>query len=131
MPGGESMKALTVCEPYASLIACGFKTYETRSWATKYRGPLIIHAGKSKKYMRKSAELGLPEVDPKYGMIIAVGELVAVHRITPEFMAEITDAEKAMGFYTPGRYAWEIRNIVQVDPFKARGQLGIWNWKGE
>lgn len=125
------MKALTICEPYASLIAYGNKRYETRSWATKYRGPLLIHAGKSRKYMRKSAELGLPEVTPRYGMIIAVGELVAVHRITPEFIAGLTDEEKAMGFYTPGRYAWEIRDIVQVDPFKARGQLGIWNWKGE
>lgn len=39
------MKALTVRQPWASLIAAGVKTIETRSWSTKYRGPLAIHAG--------------------------------------------------------------------------------------
>lgn len=38
------MKALTVWQPWASLIACGAKRYETRSWATSYRGPIAIHA---------------------------------------------------------------------------------------
>ena len=40
------MKALTVRQPWASLIAAGVKTIETRSWATSFRGPLAIHAGK-------------------------------------------------------------------------------------
>lgn len=40
------MKALTIRQPWASLIAAGVKTIETRSWSTKYRGPLAIHAGK-------------------------------------------------------------------------------------
>ena len=40
------MKALTVRQPWASLIALGVKTVETRSWSTKLRGPIAIHAGK-------------------------------------------------------------------------------------
>jgi hypothetical protein len=40
------MKALTLWQPWASLIALGAKTIETRSWSTKYRGPLAIHAAK-------------------------------------------------------------------------------------
>ena len=40
------MKALTLWEPWATLIALGVKRYETRSWGTKYRGPLAIHAAK-------------------------------------------------------------------------------------
>ncbi len=39
------MKALSLWQPWASLIALGVKTIETRSWATNYRGPLAIHAG--------------------------------------------------------------------------------------
>lgn len=39
------MKALTIRQPWASLIALGVKTIETRSWATKHRGPVLIHAG--------------------------------------------------------------------------------------
>jgi hypothetical protein len=38
------MKALSLWQPWASLIALGVKTIETRGWATKYRGPLAIHA---------------------------------------------------------------------------------------
>lgn len=38
------MKALTLWQPWASLVALGVKTIETRSWSTKYRGPLAIHA---------------------------------------------------------------------------------------
>lgn len=38
------MKALTLHQPWASLIALGVKTIETRSWSTSYRGPLAIHA---------------------------------------------------------------------------------------
>ena len=40
------MKAITIMQPWASLIASGDKLYETRSWPTKYRGPIAIHAGK-------------------------------------------------------------------------------------
>ena len=41
------MKTLTIRQPWASLIAVGVKTIETRSWSTRYRGPLAIHAGKA------------------------------------------------------------------------------------
>lgn len=39
------MKAITLHQPWASLISIGVKTIETRSWATSYRGPIAIHAG--------------------------------------------------------------------------------------
>lgn len=38
------MRALTLWQPWASLVACGRKTIETRSWRTGYRGPLAVHA---------------------------------------------------------------------------------------
>lgn len=40
------MKALTLWQPWASLIAVGAKTIETRGWSTKYRGPVLVHAAK-------------------------------------------------------------------------------------
>lgn len=42
------MKFLTIRQPWASLIAVGAKTIETRPFSTQYRGPLAIHAGKAK-----------------------------------------------------------------------------------
>lgn len=41
------MRALTLWQPWASLVALDVKTIETRSWSTSYRGPLAIHAGSS------------------------------------------------------------------------------------
>jgi hypothetical protein len=41
------MKALTVQQPYAQLLAWGEKWFETRTWRTKYRGPVAIHAGRN------------------------------------------------------------------------------------
>jgi hypothetical protein len=40
------MKAITIWQPWASLLACGAKKYETRSWKTDYRGPIAIHVAK-------------------------------------------------------------------------------------
>ena len=40
------MKVITIKQPWASLIAYGYKRYEFRSWKTNYRGPIYIHAGK-------------------------------------------------------------------------------------
>jgi len=44
----SDVRALTIRQPWATLIASGVKTIETRSWATKWRGQLLIHAGKAK-----------------------------------------------------------------------------------
>jgi activating signal cointegrator 1 len=44
--GTESMRTITLTQPWATLIAIGAKRIETRSWATSYRGPLAIHAAK-------------------------------------------------------------------------------------
>lgn len=40
------MKAITLTQPWATLVAVGAKHIETRSWSTRYRGPLAIHAAK-------------------------------------------------------------------------------------
>ena len=40
------MKAITLIQPWATLVAIGEKKIETRSWTTDYRGPLAIHAAK-------------------------------------------------------------------------------------
>ena len=41
------MKALSLWQPWATLVAIGAKKNETRSWETLYRGPLAIHAAKT------------------------------------------------------------------------------------
>ena len=41
------MKALSVRQPWAHLIITGIKDIENRTWRTTYRGPILIHAGKT------------------------------------------------------------------------------------
>lgn len=81
------MKAITILQPWASLIACGKKQIETRSWATKYRGPIAIHVGLNTKFLRqfytqepfKTALIG---VKPRLGYVIAIADLIACEEMT-------------------------------------------------
>ena len=69
------MKALTVSQPYASMIADGKKFVENRSLDTNYRGPLAIHAGKGSSYMtaKQIRESSMP-----FGCVIATCSLDAL-----------------------------------------------------
>ena len=40
------MKAITIKQPWATLIMSGVKRFEFRSWKTNFRGDVLIHAGK-------------------------------------------------------------------------------------
>ena len=53
------MKVLSLTEPYATLVKKGFKTIDTRSWKTRYRGKLYIHASSTRipKDYRENQEL--------------------------------------------------------------------------
>ena len=83
------MKAITTWQPWASLLARGAKKYETRSWETKYRGPIAIHAAQkpfnTDSYLDRELypfadALGLPDIYSfnklPYGAVVAVANLV-------------------------------------------------------
>lgn len=44
------MTVISILQPWATLIVIGAKKFETRSWDTKYRGELLIHASLGKSY---------------------------------------------------------------------------------
>lgn len=78
----RAVKAITIHQPWASLIAHGYKRFETRGWRTNYRGPLAIHAGKK---IDHQAVLMIARDYPRIwrditplpsGSIVAVAELV-------------------------------------------------------
>lgn len=78
------MKALTIKQPYATLIAEGIKEYEFRTWKTNYRGEFLVHAGKGKniQYMEKFKALDL---EYPSGCIIAIASLENCIEVTNEF----------------------------------------------
>jgi activating signal cointegrator 1 len=126
------MKALSILQPWAQLIVVGAKKFETRSWATKYRGPLLIHAGRR---FDKPAQM-LCTVDPFYHYISdkpptggLIG-LVVVDDCIPVEDAQVTDEERAFGNYTPnkGRYAWKLSSPVMfTELIPYQGKLSIFD----
>lgn len=76
------MKALTICQPYAELIARGSKRIENRTWPTAYRGPLVIHAGKSRDWLDPDTDaIDYPDGDLVFGAFIAIADLVGCRRV--------------------------------------------------
>lgn len=123
------MKALSITEPYASLILMGRKRIETRSWKTNYRGRILIHASSTR--MPDEWKYLLPLVGYKVqpGYILCTADLVNCIEMTDDFiyMTEMLDyPEYCVGFYSPGRYAWILDNVQPVEPFKVKGRLGLW-----
>ena len=130
------MKALSITEPYATLIRDGIKRIETRSWKTKYRGDLLIHASSTKipKEYRKNEELmNLVGDRPlHFGQIVAKCKLIDCVPITEEFIKSLKRDEIVSGFYSEGRYAWILGNVEVVDENKiVKGKLGLWNYEEE
>lgn len=123
-------KVLSIIEPYASLIAAGLKRIETRSWATKYRGPILIHASATKipKEYRDNPDLAFTkEMEMHNGYIVCKANLVDCVPMTKEFLATVDETEKKLGFYSVGRYAWILGDIEPVEMVKVKGHLGVWN----
>lgn len=139
------MKAITIKQPWATLIALGEKQFETRSWQTKYRGPIAIHAGKSvdKEACEDSwikdvlAEHGITSWKQlPTGVVLAAAELIDCHKVSLGVGSVVCTSgpiiqglEYYFGDYTEGRFAWELTNLrVLPEPVPAKGQLSLWNW---
>jgi hypothetical protein len=143
------MKVISIIQPWATLIALGEKKFETRSWATKHRGELAIHA--SKKIDKDACrnmwfesvleKHGFNEKNLPTGVILATSILAECYKVTNNyedsalleayFCADVTISgnEFEFGDYSEGRYAWELVDVkVLQKPIPAKGQLGLWNY---
>lgn len=136
------MKVLTIQQPWASLIMLGTKTIETRSWDTKYRGPLLIHAAAGmprlnmelcskepfKRYVSEWYMLPLGKILGKVMLseTCSSAYLKKCFRFNPEWFLPY---EQSFGDYSPNRYGWELTDVeVFKTPIPAKGQLGLWNF---
>ena len=133
------MKVLSLTEPFATLIKENKKIIETRSWSTKYRGELYIHASSTKMSKKDSENKELMSlIDGKnlnFGNIICKCNLVDCIYMTKEYVEDMKQnnyQEYICGIYEEGRYAWILDEIQILDnPIKAKGQLGIWDYYNE
>ncbi|MBW4589778.1 MAG: ASCH domain-containing protein [Aetokthonos hydrillicola CCALA 1050] len=133
----SSLKAISLWQPWASLIPLGLKHYETRSWKTSYRGKLLIcSAAKLTKeqyqqYLKICNEVKLPawdETNFPRGCAIAICDLVDCIEMTPCFIEQQSKTEILCGDWQPGRYAWKLENIQPIrEPFAVKGKQGLFN----
>ena len=130
---GDKMKALTIKEPWASLIVEGYKKYEFRSWKTNYRGKILIHAGNSieKDTLKRFESYGL-NILPGY--IIGEAELTNCILVDKQFNEQLRNIDPIV--YGKSNhtetYAWKLGNIIKYDkPIPIKGKLGLWNYKNK
>lgn len=125
------MKALTIKEPWATLIIEKYKEYEFRSWKTNYRGKILIHAGLS---LEKDMEERFKEYNLKYscGNIIGEAELVDCILVDESFndkLRHINPLVYARSNHVE-TFAWKLENIKKYDnPIPCKGKLGLWNYE--
>lgn len=137
------MKALTLTQPWATLVTIGAKQFETRSWGTSYRGPLGIHAAKG--FPNDCRELCLEEPfrstlvaagintlrDLPLGQMLATCNLVDCLRteMVVEELQRTESLEYHFGNYGPHRYAFKLNNVQRLEaPIPVKGALGLWEW---
>ena len=122
------MKVLTLKQPWATLVAEDIKKYEFRSWKTKYRGKILIHAGAGidKKDMKKFENLNL---DFPSKRIIAIVEIEDCLELDDKLNKEIISQNNiAYGEKYRDGYAWKIGNVKKINYDKEiNGKLGLWN----
>lgn len=123
------LKVLTLKQPWATLVAEGIKKYEFRFWKTKYRGKVLIHAGKGidKEDMKKYKNMNLEFPSRK---ILSVVEIEDCLELNEELNNKIISENNiAYGNKVRTGYAWKLNNIKKINYDKeVNGQLGLWNY---
>lgn len=146
---GQTMKALTVRQPWATFIAIRAKLNETRGWKTEYRGPLAVHAGIAPVTLDV---LRLPGIEAalrrhcvvpddarieQFHELLPLGQILCLANLVGCTKTDIlVDAGEIMlteefylGNYEPGRYALRLEVFHSFDEgIPATGKQGFWNF---
>jgi len=106
------IRALSIKQPWATMIAIGRKTIETRTWQTSYRGPVLIVSSK------------LPDFDHPLlptSSALAIAELSDIWPMLP------ADELAACCSWHHSLFSWELQEIRLIrEPFFVRGQRGLY-----
>jgi len=141
----NSLRILTLWQPWASLVALGYKQYETRSWNGWYGGDILIHAAKRKinpLEFDAACQL-LSEVDRStilqhanatLGCVVAIAQvndcvrMVAADQVSDWEIRinEVSELERSVGIWEEDRYAWPFENVRELpSPIPFKGAQGL------
>ena len=127
------MKVITVKQPFATLIAEGLKEYEFRTWRTKFRGDILIHAGKGidKKAMERYKHLNL---DYPSGKIIAKATITDCVYVDDKLKDELQVKDPLVYYGILQKdsdwdgYGFKLENIEKIEPIEINGKLSLWDY---
>lgn len=127
------MKVITIKQPFATLIAKGYKEYEFRTWRTKYRGDILIHAGKGidKEAMKRFEYLNL---EYPIGQIIAKATITDCVYVDDELKSILRkkDDQVYHGVIKENSnwdgYGFKLENVQEIEPIPINGKLSLWDY---
>lgn len=127
------MKVITIKQPFATLIAEGLKEYEFRTWRTKFRGDILIHAGKGidKKAMERYKHLNL---DYPLGKIIAKATITDCVYVDDKLKDELQVKDPLVYYGILQKdsdwdgYGFKLENIEKIEPIEINGKLSLWDY---
>lgn len=119
------MKALTICQPYAHLVAAGEKVVENRTWPTSHRGEVAIHAGLSTAWLDPADRRHYPGM--VFGAVVAWARLVYCRRVD-----DLIEPWASNGEHVNGPWCWCLTDVRRLrEPVYCRGAQGLWVLKPE
>ena len=125
------MKVITIKQPWATLIAKGYKEYEFRTWKTKYRGEILIHAGKGtdKEAMTRFEDLKLEYPE---GCIIAKAKITDCIYVDDNFRKRVIpknpNVYKSLNRTEWEGYGFKIEEVEEIRSIKINGKLSLWEY---
>lgn len=151
------MKVISLMQPWATLVVIGAKKIETRSWNTKHRGEILIHASKKMTRAQRVLADSVPFIDAfdhedvdELHLGCIIGKVEIVETVPSEILNERLNEkanifnsgflfpnkpqmELAFGDYSPGRYGWLLSNAVYFDShhYQVNGSRGLWDFDPE
>lgn len=123
------MKALSIRQPYAFAITMGFKPVENRDWATRFRGPVLIHAGKREEI--DDVESVIAQISQQTGV---AREVIAKGYANHRWLGCIAGAARIVDCVTEmdspwfhGRYGFIMADPVWGNRVECKGALGFFD----
>ena len=149
------MRALTLHQPWAQLMAWGLKNIETRSWAVPRNligQRIAIHAGKREPrptdWNIEVQRVVLQRTDSSHSMpmgaVVATGRLIECMQVVSEpnsnglvncrGFGELGDAPEyeavlktdPYGDFSVDRWMWVFQDVRRVEPVTINGRQGVW-----
>ena len=115
---------LSIRQPWAELILRGEKTIEVRSWPTRHRGELWLHAG-AHVDARLLQAFGMTRQDVVFGALVGVCEIYDCVELSAGTWEKWRAQHRVPGALTEKHFAWMLRKAVRREPSPMKGRLGL------